>query len=255
MQKITAIAINTFRESIRDRIFYSLLAFAILMLAFSLVLGNLTIGDEMKIIKDFGLGAISLFGVLIAIFVGINLVYKEMEKRTIYVILANPISRGQFVLGKYAGLSLTLFVEVAVMSAGLLALCYLKQQEIPWELFKAIIPIWFELQLILAVALFFSAFTSPFLSGLCTLAVFIVGHLTQDFKQLVATTDNPVLQKTADILYYTFPNLETLNYKARVVHALEISSQEFYISLGYATCYTLLVLTLTLLIFNKRDIR
>ncbi len=255
MLKILAIALNTFRESIRDRIFYSLLAFAVLMLAFSLVLGNLTIGDEIKIIKDFGLGAISLFGVLIAIFVGISLVYKEMEKRTIYVILANPIARYQFILGKYAGLSLTLFVEVAVMSAGLLALCYFKQQIVPWELFKAIIPIWFELQLILAVALFFSAFVSPFLSGLLTLSVFIIGHLTQDFKQLVVNMDNPALKQTADILYRTFPNLEALNYKSRVVHGLEIPWQEFGLSLAYATSYTVLVLSFTLFIFNKRDIR
>lgn len=255
MQKIAAIALNTFRESIRDRIFYSLLAFAVLMLAFSLVLGNLTIGDEIKIIKDFGLGAISLFGVLIAIFVGISLVYKEMEKRTIYVILANPIARYQFILGKYAGLSLTLLVEVVVMSAGLLALCYFKQQVIPWELFKAIIPIWFELQLILAVALLFSTFVSPFLSGLCTLSVFIIGHLTQDLKQLVVSLDNPALKKTADILYYTFPNLETLNYKSRVVHGLEIPWQEFGLSLAYATSYTVLLLSITLFIFNRRDIR
>jgi len=255
MQKIIAIALNTFRESIRDRIFYSLLAFAIIMLAFSLVLGNLTIGDEIKIIKDFGLGAISLFGVLIAIFVGISLVYKEMEKRTIYVILANPITRSQFVIGKYAGLSLTLLVEVLVMSAGLLTLCYLKQHSMYWELFKAIIPIWFELQLILAVALLFSTFVAPFLSGMLTLAIFIIGHLTQDLKQLVANMDNPVLKKTADILYYTFPNLEALNYKAQVVHGLPISSQEFFLSLSYAATYTILILSITLFIFNHRDIR
>lgn len=255
MLKILAIALNTFRESIRDRIFYSLLAFAVIMLAFSLVLGNLTIGDEIKIIKDFGLGAISLFGVLIAIFVGISLVYKEMEKRTIYVILANPIARYQFILGKYAGLSLTLFVEVAIMSAGLLALCYFKQQIVPWELFKAIIPLWFELQLILAVALFFSAFVSPFLSGLLTLSVFIIGHLTQDFKQLVVNMDNPALKKTADFLYRTFPNLEALNYKSRVVHGLEIPWPEFWLSLAYATSYTTLLLGLTLFIFSRRDIR
>jgi ABC-type transport system involved in multi-copper enzyme maturation permease subunit len=255
MEKIVALAMNTFRESIRDRIFYSLLAFAVLMLAFSLVLANLTIGDEIKIIKDFGLGAISLFGVLIAIFVGISLVYKEMEKRTIYVILANPIARWQFVLGKYAGLSLTLFVEVAVMSAGLIALCYFKQEVIPWALFKAIVPIWFELQLILAVALLFSTFASPFLSGLFTLSIFIIGHLTQDFKQLAAGTDNLALKKTANFLYYTFPNLESLNFKARVVHGLAIPWPEFFLSLLYASCYTLMLFTAALLIFNKRDIR
>jgi ABC-type transport system involved in multi-copper enzyme maturation permease subunit len=255
MQKILAIALNTFRESIRDRIFYSLLAFAVIMLAFSLVLGNLTIGDEVKIIKDFGLASISLFGVLIAIFVGINLVYKEMEKRTIYVILANPIARYQFILGKYVGLSLTLLVEVLVMTAGLLILCFLKEQQVPWELFKAIIPIWLELQLILAVALFFSTFVSPFLSGMLSLSVFIIGHLTQDLKQLVTNMDNPMLQKTANIIYYTFPNLESLNYKAHVVHGLNIPWQNFILSLSYAVLYTLLILCFTLIIFNKRDIR
>lgn len=255
MEKIVVLALNTFRESIRDRIFYSLLVFAVLMLAFSLVLGGLTIGDEIKIIKDFGLGSISIFGVLIAIFVGISLVYKEMEKRTIYVILANPISRYQFVLGKYAGLSLTLLVEVMVMSSGLLALCYFKQHAIPWELFLAIVPIWFELELILAVALLFSTFASPFLSGLFTLAVFVIGHLTQDFKQLVTNVDNPVLKQAADILYRIFPNLEALNYKAKVVHGLAISGQELLLSLTYALCYTLVLLVLALLIFNKRDIR
>jgi len=255
MQQIIAIALNTFRESVRDRIFYSLLAFAVLMLSFSLVLGSLTVGDEIKIIKDFGLGAISLFGVLIAIFVGISLVYKEMEKRTIYVILANPIARYQFILGKYAGLSLTLLVEVLIMSAGLLALCYLKQHVIYWDLFKAIIPIWFELQLILAIALFFSTFVSPFLSGMLTLSFFIIGHLTQDLKHLVANMDNPVLKKTADVLYYTFPNLEALNFKAQVVHGLPISGQVFFLSLAYAATYTILILSLTLFIFNRRDIR
>ena len=255
MQKIIAIALNTFRESIRDRIFYSLLAFAVIMLAFSLVLGNLTIGDEIKIIKDFGLSSISIFGVLIAIFVGINLVYKEVEKRTIYVILANPIARYQFVLGKYVGLSLTLLVEVVVMTVCLFALCYLKQQAIPWELLKAIVPIWFELQLVLAVALFFSTFVSPFLSGMLTLAVFIIGHLTQDLKQLVLNMDNSALTKTADFLYYSFPNLEILNYKARVVHSIPIPWEEFFFSLLYGATYTALLLSVAIFIFNRRDIR
>ena len=257
MFKVFALALNTFRESIRDRVFYSLLAFAMIMLIFSLVLGYLTIGDEIKIIKDFGLGAISLFGVLIAIFVGISLVYKEMEKRTIYVILANPISRLQFLMGKYLGLSATLLVEVVAMSICLLVLCYIKMKEpvMPWDLFLAIIPIWLELQLILAVALLFSTFVSPFLSGLFTLAIFVVGHLTQDFRHIAENMENLALQKTADILYYVFPNLEILNYKTRVVHHLEITTGEFLSSLLYATIYTLSLLCLAVLIFQKRDIR
>ena len=254
MSELFAIALNTFRESIRDRIFYSLLAFAMLMLAFSLVLGYLTIGDEIKIIKDFGLGAISLFGVLIAIFVGISLVYKEMEKRTIYIILANPISRSQFVLGKYLGLSLTLLVEVVVMSIGLLVLCYTEQPKVAWDLLIAILAIWFELQLMLAVAILFSTFVSPFLSGLLTMIVFVIGHLTQDFRVIVAKIDNHFIQKVADVFYYVFPNLEALNYKTQVVHGLQINPAEYFFSIGYSTAYILGLLSLSVLIFQRRDI-
>jgi ABC-type transport system involved in multi-copper enzyme maturation permease subunit len=255
MQKIIAIALNTFRESIRDRIFYSLLAFAFLMLGFSMILGNLTIGDDIKIIKDFGLGAISLFGTLIAIFVGIGLVYKEMEKRTIYVILTKPIARWQFLLGKYGGLSLTLMIEVIVMTIGLFALCYYYEPKIPWDLMYAIVPIIFKLQLILAVALFFSAFASPFLSGLFTLGVFIIGHSSGELKALADKTDDLFLRKICDFLYYALPNLENLNFKAEVVHHLPISHGEIVFSLAYAVLYTALIILLSVIIFQRRDMK
>lgn len=255
MQKVIAIAGNTLRESVRDRVFYSLLIFAVLMLAFSTVLGSITIGDQVKIIKDFGLGAISLFGTLIAIFVGIGLVYKEMEKKTIYVILSKPLARWQFLLGKYIGLSLTLLIEVGVMTIGLLALCSSYTGAIPWELFKAIVPIWFELELILAVALMFSTFASPFLSGLLTLSIFIIGHLTQDLRVLVEHTDDKFLKNLSDVLYYSMPNLEKLNFKAAVVHGLVVAPDRLAWALLYAASYTSAIMVLAVLIFRSRDIR
>lgn len=254
MGKIAAIAMNTFRESIRDRIFYSLLAFAFLMLGFSMIFANLTIGDQIKIIKDFGLGAISLFGVLITIFVGIGLLYKEMEKRTIYVILAKPIARWQFLAGKYIGLTITLAVEVGVMTAGLFALCYYYQHTIPWDLLKAIVPIFFELLVILAVALLFSSFSSTFLSGLFTLSIFIIGHCTTDLKVLAEKTNDPFLQKFTSFFYYALPNLENLNFKARVVHNLPLLWEELGFSLLYASCYSLLLIILAMLIFQRREL-
>lgn len=255
MGKILAIALNTFRESIRDKIFYSLLAFAILMLGFSIILSNLTIGDPIKIVEDFGLGAISLFGTLIAIFVGIGLVYKEMERRTIYVILAKPIARWQFLLGKYFGLSLTLMIEVSVMTIGLFALCYHYRPEIPWDLFLAIIPIYFELELILAVALFFSSFTSPFLSGLFTLAIFIIGHCSVDLKALADKTKDIFLQRVCDFLYYALPNLEHLDFKTKVVHHLPLSLNEFALSLIYAILCTSVIILSAMAIFSHRDMK
>ncbi|MBF0224834.1 MAG: ABC transporter permease [Desulfobacterales bacterium] len=255
MNKIFAIAVNTFRESIRDKIFYSLLTFAILMLGFSKILSNIAIGDSIKIIKDFGLASISLFGTLIAIFVGIGLVYKEMEKRTIFVILAKPIERWQFLVGKYLGLSITIIIEVVVMTIALFSLCYLYNSKIPWSLFYAIIPIFFELQLILAVAIFFSSFSSPFLSGLFTLGIFIIGHCSIDIKAIADKTDDVLLKKICDFFYYLLPNLENLNFKAKVVHDIAISFTGFWFSILYSVAYTVFILVCAIVIFEYRDMK
>ncbi len=254
MNKVLAIGLNTFKESTRDKIFYSLLFFAVILILFSIVLGKLTIGDPMKIIKDFGLGAISIGGTLIAIFVGIGMVYKEMEKRTIYIILSKPLARWQFLMGKYLGLSLTILVEVAVMTILLFSLCFAYEQTLPWILLTAIVPIYVEILLILAFAVFFSAFSSPFLSGMFTLAIFIIGHFTQDLRLLAQASQDTVFKALADGAYYILPNLERLNYKTRVVHDLAIPGQELGLSFVYAICYAALILTAAVFIFERRDI-
>jgi ABC-type transport system involved in multi-copper enzyme maturation permease subunit len=219
-----------------------------------MVLGNLTLAEPVKIIKDFGLGSISIVGTLIAIFVGIGMVYKEMEKKTIYVILSKPIARWQFLIGKYCGLSLTIIIEVVVMTILLFILCYQYVPEIPFSLFKAIIPIYFELQLVLAVAFFFSTFSTSFLSGMFTLSIFIIGHLTKDLKMLAQAGESEIFKHFANGLYYTFPNLENLNFKARIVHSLGVPMPEIMISLLYALLYTVVILMLAVFIFERRDI-
>ena len=254
MNKVLAIGLNTLKESIRDKIFYSLLFFAVILILFSIVLGKLTIGDPMKIIKDFGLGAISIGGTLIAIFVGIGMVYKEMEKRTIYIILSKPLARWQFLMGKYLGLSLTILVEVAVMTILLFALCFVYEKTMPWPLLTAIVPIYIEILVILAFAVFFSAFSSPFLSGMFTLAIFIIGHFTQDLRLLATASQDAVFKALADGAYYILPNLERLNYKTRVVHDLAVPGQEFGISFVYAVSYIAVVLIAAVFIFENKDI-
>lgn len=254
MNKVLAIGLNTFKESIRDKIFYSLLFFAVILILFSIVLGKLTIGDPMKIIKDFGLGSISIGGTLIAIFVGIGMVYKEMEKRTIYIILSKPLARWQFLIGKYLGLSLTIVVEVAVMTILLFALCFVYEKTVPWSLLTAILPIYIEILIILAFALFFSAFSSPFLSGMFTLAIFIIGHFTQDLRLLAKGSEDTVFKTLADGAYYILPNLERLNYKTRVVHDLAIPGQELGLSFVYAVSYIAVVLITAVFIFENKDI-
>ena len=181
MKATRAIAVNVFRESVRDKVLYNLVLFAVLLIGGSYLLGQLTAGQDIKIIKDLGLAATSLFGLFIAVFIGIGLVSKEVERRSIYSLLAKPIRRSQLVLGKYCGLTLTLAVNVAVMAAALYAvLAYMSwgvppEQAAAWDapaldpaLLKAIGLILVELMLVTAIALFFSTFSTPMLSAALT---------------------------------------------------------------------------------------
>src|SRR5688572_17401752 len=203
MRMIGHIAVNVFKESVRDKVLYNLVAFAVLLIAVSYLLGQLTAGQDVKIIKDLGLAAIATFGLLISVFIGIGLVWKEVERRSIYSLLSKPMRRSQFVLGKYAGLALTLVVHVAIMTLAFYAVLaymgWLADEGLrrSWPapatdpaLLKAIGLILVELLLVTAVALFFSTFSSPFLSAVLTLGLWVIGHFNADlrhFENVVAS--------------------------------------------------------------------
>lgn len=253
--KLAAIAVNTFREAIRDKILYSLLFFAILMIGFSLVLGELSLGDYTKIIKDLGLASISLFGTLIAIFVGIGLVYKEIEQRTIYTILSKPISRRGFILGKFLGLALTLAVEVAIMSTVLLLVVWSVSGELQAKLLVAIGYTYLELLLITAFAILFSAFSTPTLAAIFSISIYLIGHLTQDIYTFGGKSESAMIRHVSEALYLVLPNLENLNFKSQMVHDVGIPMEQFGFSLVYGVVYTVLVLGLASVIFERRDFR
>src|SRR5262250_2562183 len=181
MSAVAVIAVNTFRESVRDKVLYSIVAFAVLLIGASYLLGQLTAGQDLKIMKDLGLSSISIFGLFIAVFIGIGLVSKEVERRSIYSLLSKPIHRYQLVLGKYAGLVLTLAVNVAIMVTAFYAVLAYMQWMAPPDMLlaldgpaldprmlKAVVLIFTELSVITAIALFFSTFSSPLLSAAFT---------------------------------------------------------------------------------------
>lgn len=253
--KILALAYNTFREAIRDKVLYSLLFFALVMIGIAMILDQITIGEPTKIIKDFGLAAIALFGVLIAIFVGIGLVYKEMERKTIYNILSKPIHRYQFLLGKYLGLVTTLLVEVVVMSIALLLMLYFYEGHLDFFLLSAIGMILTELMILTAIALLFSSFSTPILSGLFTLSFYIIGHLTPDLLELGKKADSQFLKYFTEVLYYVLPNLEYFNIKGPVVYHLPLEQGYLYVASCYGICYILILLLISMVIFQKRDLR
>ncbi|MFC2160358.1 ABC transporter permease [Acidobacteriota bacterium] len=251
--KIKAIALNTFKEAIRDRILYLLLFFSLASLLFSRLLALLTVGDRIKIITDVGLASISLFGTLMAILMGTGLVFKEIDKKTIYTLLSKPIHRHQFLLGKYFGLVLTLFVMLVFMALIFFVIFFLHTFKIEWSMLLAIIYIFLELCLITAVALFFSCFSTPILSSIFSLAFYLIGHLSWGLELLIKKMAPGAGKVTAQILYTFLPDLENLNFKTEIVHHLPIPPQVLLFSTFYGIFYTAFVLFLAILVFRKRD--
>jgi ABC-type transport system involved in multi-copper enzyme maturation permease subunit len=268
MSQIGRIAVNVFRESVRDKVLYNLVFFAILLIAASLLLGQLTAGQEVKIIKDLGLAAMSIFGLFIAVFIGIGLVSKEVERRSIYALLVKPISRSQFVLGKYLGLLLTLVVNVSVMTVAFYVVLGVTNALTPepirstWDapaldphLSIAIALILAQLAVVTAVALLFSTFSSPLLSAALTFGLFVVGHFNQDLRNFEQVVDSRPLAALLRALYYVLPNLATLDVKAQVVHGQPVPWDHTAVALAYAATYIAVLLVAATWIFSRRDFK
>jgi len=264
----SAIAINVFRESVRDKVLYNLVVFAVLLIAASYMLGQLTAGQDVKIIKDLGLAATSIFGLFIAVFIGIGLVSKEVERRSIYALLAKPMHRYQLVLGKYAGLCLTLAANVAVMAGALyLVLAYMASR-VPadvaktWDapamdpaLVKAVVLILVELMLVTAIALFFSTFSTPILSAAFTFGFFIVGHFSGDLRGLQDVVNSPAAASLARGLYWILPNLAQFDVKAAVVHGQPVTGGYMAFAIAYGAAYIAMLLVVAIAIFSRRDFK
>ncbi len=253
---LLALALNTCRESLRDRLFVNLLIFGLVMIGSSLLLSALTLGERTKIVLDIGLASMNLFGVLIAIFVGIGLVNREVERRTLYIVLAKPVPRVTFLLGRYLGLLLTLAMNTAIMLLGLVGMLIYGAIPIPPGLLTATLLIFMELAVVTGVALLCSTFTStPTLAAIFTLSTWVIGHLTGDLKALGDKLKDPVLSGLLDGVYYLLPNLEDFNLKGRVVHDLPIGGQEVALAAAYGLLYTALLLLAATLIFSRRDLK
>jgi ABC-type transport system involved in multi-copper enzyme maturation permease subunit len=268
VRTISRIAAGVFRESVRDRVPYNLVLFAVLLIASSYLLGQLTAGQDVKIIKDLGLAATAVFGLFIAIFIGIGLVSKEVERRSIYALLAKPISRPQFILGKYAGLVLTLAVNVAVMTVALYAvLAYMTWTTAPalqtaWDapgidarLLKAVFLIFVELMLITALALFFSTFSTPLLSAALTFGLYIVGHFNADLRNFEQVVDSRAAVWLARSLYHVLPDLSAFDVKTEVVHGLAVPLGFVAMTTAYGLTYIALLLIVATVIFSRRDLK
>ena len=268
MGVVRTIAVSVFRESVRDKVLYNLVLFAVLLIGISYLLSQLTAGQDVKIIKDLGLAAMSVFGLFIALFIGVGLVSKEVEKRSIYSLLAKPIRRQQFVIGKYLGLVLTLAVNLAVMVAAfygvLAAVAWMDGAWFRphWEapaldpaLLKAVVMIFLQLAIITALAVLFSTFSSPMLAAGLTFGLYVVGHFNADLRNFEAVVDSRPIAYLARALYYVLPNLAPLDIKDQVVHAIPVPSAYLLLNTLYATVYVSALLAIATFIFVRRDFK
>lgn len=253
MRRIAVIALNTFRENLRDKILYNLLFFALLLMGGSVLLADLTIMEHRRIVTDMGLATMNLAGVIIAAFVGIGLVGKEIERRTVYTILARPISRTQFIIGKYLGLVLTLLVNVTVMLAVFLMTLWMYKTPLHAALFQAVGLIFVELLLVTALALFFSTFSTTTLSAIMTLGFYVVGHLTTDLKGLGENSQHAAVQAVVTWLYYLCPNLDVLNVKGQASANGIVDMSYVAVASLYGLLYAALLLTAACAVFRNRD--
>jgi ABC-type transport system involved in multi-copper enzyme maturation permease subunit len=272
MSRIAALALNTFREAIRNKVLHSLVAFALVLIFSALAIGQLSLNEEARLTRDLGLGGIGLFGVLIAIFVGVNLVYKEIDRKTIYAILAKPVRRYEFVLGKFVGMVLTLAVQIGIMVVVLVIVMALQGVAPDLALAKAVWLLFVEVIVVTAIAVLFSTFSSPFLSGVFTLGIYVVGRLQPELRALdarvaanvgegVSAVGTVLVRGVLALLTTVFPDLHLFYVSGHEVggKAVSVHGPVFvdwaYVgaATSYGLFYTAVLLAVAALVFRRRD--
>jgi Cu-processing system permease protein len=252
--RIWAIAANSFREVIRDRILYFIGFFALLMAFAWRLLPEIAVGTHEKIFLDLGLAAIGLLGIIVAVFVGTGLINKEIDKRTILVLIPKPLSRAEFILGKHLGLSGVLAVMLGVML--MIYLLMLLGMKVSFQALPLIVSVFYlglELILIAAVALAFGVFTSSILATLMTFGVYLMGHISKDLIQLGIISKNANILAITKNIYLILPDLERLNFRNEAVYGLLPSADVLIGNALYSLVYTGLLLGISILIFSRRQ--
>src|SRR5579884_1897407 len=231
IHRILSIARHTFKQSVRDKVLYNLIVFAFLLIGASILFGKISVDIQRIILVNLGLSAISIFGLLIAIFIGVSLVWREIDRRTLYNILSKPVARWEFVLGKYLGLLLTLLVNTAIMAAG------------------------FYLALIVGVALLFSCISSLTLSAVLTFCIFIIGNLLADIRWFGSETHSTLVSAITTFLYYLLPNFSLFNVIGSAAHGDRIPGHLLISRSLYALLYAAILVSASILIFEERELQ
>jgi len=256
--RVAAVAWNTFREAVRDRVLYNLVFFALLMIAASVFLGQISLGIETTVLITVGLTAVSVIGLLIAVFTGVGLVSKEIDKRTLYALLSKPVRRWEFLVGKFFGLVLTLAVNTAAMAAALfLALFFVKHslERADAVVIVAVYFILLKIAIVIALALLFSCFTSQLLSILFTAGLYVAGLFVTEMRNLSGSHIVPLMQTFFSWISYVLPNFENFNVMAAAAHGRTVPGSLIVENTAYAVLYCGIVLAAAIVVFSRRNLK
>jgi ABC-type transport system involved in multi-copper enzyme maturation permease subunit len=259
MRRIWALARNTFREAVRNKVLYSLLFFAILLILSALAVGKLTLHEEIRMTRDVGLFGVDVFGVLIAIFVGVNLLYKELDLKTVYTILPKPIHRWEFVLGKWLGMLLTLAVQVGAMGLALVATLAVQGAAVDVPTLKALWLLYVNVVVVTSIAVLFSSFSTPYLSGFFALGCFVVGRSVPDFQafgEQLGGAGRAVIGAVTRVLpnlHLFYPSGSIIGAEAVSVHGSFVDADYVVTATAYGGAYSAAVLLVAMAIFRRRD--
>jgi Cu-processing system permease protein len=258
MSSMITVARNTFREAVRDRVLYNLVFFAFLMIASAVVVGQISMDIETVVMVSLGLSAISLIGLLIAVFTGVGLVSKEIDKRTLHAVLAKPLHRWEFLLGKFAGLAATLAVNTAAMAAGLFAALWLVKHSIARGDAVVLVAVYFillKLILVVALAMLFSCFTSPLLASLFTGGLYLAGLFVSELRSLQVTNLTPQMQRFFTVISYVLPNFGNYDVMGAAAHGRGIARMLVVHNTLYTILYCAIVLSAAAVIFSRKDLK
>ncbi len=253
--RIQALAFNTFREALRNKLLYTLLGFGVLMIGSGVLLATLSYVDVDEILQDVGMGAIRFFSAGIAIFIGIGLIHSEVDRRTIFTILSKPVSRSEFLVGKWAGLTITVWLQLGLMAMAFAGVSWMAGAPLGADHAVAIALIGLELMVLVAIATFFSAFTTPMLAAFFTVGIWMIGHLSRDLRALGERSEVESVSWMSDLIFTLVPDFEVFNMTLQAVHGLEISAGEIQLAIVYAAGYTISTLLLGSMIFSRRDFK
>lgn len=253
--RIQALAVNTFREAIRNKLLYTLLGFGILMIGSGVLLATLSYVEVDEILQDMGMGAIRFFSAGIAIFIGIGLIHDEVDRRTIFTILSKPVSRTEFLVGKWAGLTFTVWLQLGLMALAFGIVSWMAGAPLGADHAVAIALIGLELMLLVAIATLFSAFTTPMLAALFSVGLWMIGHFSRDLRALGEQSDLESVSTMADFIFRVMPDFEVFNKTLEAVHGLPILASEIWMAIVYALGYTICTLLLGSMIFSRRDFK